>query len=72
MTTYIQGIFKPQPQFAGQRTRTTVAKDFRLARKPDGSLCLIAAFEWHGYDDKGYSCGGIDWEELPIVEWHNV
>lgn len=66
-----QNIFPRQQQFAGQRTVSNHAKDFRLAKKQDGSLCLIAAFEWHGYDEEGFSCGGIEWKELPIVEWPN-
>ena len=42
--------------------------EYRLAKKANGSICLVGAFEWSGYDNDGNACGGIEWRELPMIE----
>ncbi len=71
-TTNMQPIFPPNKVMAGTRMQSNRANDFRLAKKPDGEIVLVGAFEWNGYDEAGYACGGIEWRELPMMEMPNV
>ena len=72
MTHYVQppGMWpKGEP---GTRIENTRPVEYRLAKKEDGSVCLVGAFEWYGFDENGNACGGVDWRELPMMELPNA
>lgn len=72
MTNYVQppGMWpKGEP---GTRIENTRPVEYRLAKKEDGSVCLVGAFEWYGFDENGHQCGGVDWRELPMMELPNA
>ena len=52
---------------AESRTHSSRVNDFRLAKRPDGEIVLVGAFEWRGIDGNGCACGGIEWRELPMI-----
>ena len=50
--------------FAGPiRIESKSPAEYRLARKPDGTLILQGAYMWHD----GYN-SGHEWREIPIVD----
>jgi hypothetical protein len=67
-TNNMQPIFYTNKQMAGSRTQSSRAQDFRLVKKQDGDIALVGAFEWSGYDKNGFACGGVEWQELPMIE----
>lgn len=39
--------------------------EYRLARKPDGSIILQAGYEW--MSETGLT-GGVEWRDAPVVD----
>lgn len=66
--TDMQPIFPPNTVMAGTRMASNRASDFRLSRNNKGEIVLVGGFEWTGYDEKGYACGGIEWRVLPMID----
>lgn len=46
------------------RTISLTPHEYRLGKKPDGTLVLQGAYIWN----EGLTCYGVEWRDIPTIE----
>ena len=64
-------IFRSCPEKANMKICSTKPDDYRLAKKPNGDICLMGQYSFTGWDEHGYTYGGSEWRELPMMDFPN-